>query len=138
VRAASRIPIACGENVYTRYGFRPYLEQQAVSVIQPDMAKCGGLLETRKIAAMAEVYHIPIAPHGVASLLGQMAYAHVCSTVPNFMMLEWMHYFDEPMTRLTDPPPYSNGFLKVSDAPGIGVELKADVVKDLLLPGYEL
>jgi galactonate dehydratase len=138
VRAATRVPIACGENLYTRYGFRPYLEQQAVSIIQPDMAKCGGLLETRKIASMAEVYHIPIAPHGVASLLGQMAYAHVCATVPNFMILEWMHYFDESVMRLTAAPEYSAGFLKVSDSPGIGVELKEDVVKELILPGYQL
>lgn len=138
VRAATRVPIACGENLYTRYGFRPYLERQAVSIIQPDMAKCGGLLETRKIAAMAEVYHIPIAPHGVASLLGQMAYAHVCSTVPNFMILEWMHYFDENLMRLTAAPEYSAGFLKVSDSPGIGVELKEDVLKELILPGYQI
>ena len=138
VRAATRIPIACGENLYTRYGFRPYLEKQAVSLIQPDMAKCGGLLETRKIAALAEVYHIPIAPHGVASLLGQMAYAHVCATVPNFMLLEWMHYFDENVTRLTPPPDYSAGFLRVSDAPGIGVELKEDLVNELMVPGYQL
>lgn len=138
VRAATRVPIACGENIYTRYGFRPYLEQQAAAIIQPDMAKCGGLLETRKIAAMAEVYHIPIAPHGVASLLGQMAYAHVCATVPNFMILEWMHYFNENMMRLTAAPEYSAGFLKVSDNPGIGVELKEDAVKELILPGYQL
>jgi galactonate dehydratase len=137
VRSSTRIPIACGENVYTRWGFRPYLEKQAVSIIQPDMAKCGGLLETRKIAAMAEVYHVPIAPHGVASLLGQMAYAQVCSTVPNFMMLEWMHYFDKNLARLTPPPAYSKGFLKVSDAPGIGVELKDDAVRESLAPGFE-
>ena len=138
VRAAARVPIACGENLYTRYGFRPYLEQQAVSIIQPDMAKCGGLLETRKIAAMAEVYHIPIAPHGVASPLGQMAYAHVCATVPNFMILEWVHYFDASLMRLTAAPEYSAGFLKVSDSPGIGVELKEDAVRELILPGYQL
>jgi galactonate dehydratase len=102
------------------------------------MAKCGGLLETRKIAAMAEVYHIPIAPHGVASLLGQMAYAHVCSSVPNFMLLEWMHYFNKNMAQLAPPPDYSAGFLKVSDSPGIGISLNEDVVKGLLLPGYEL
>ena len=83
-------------------------------------------------------YHIPIAPHGVASLLGQMAYAHVCSTVPNFMMLEWMHYFNKNMARLTPPPPYDAGFLQVSEAPGIGVALNEDVLKELLLPGYEL
>jgi galactonate dehydratase len=50
------------------------------------MAKAGGLLEARKIASMAEVYHVPIAPHGVASTLGKIAFAHVCATVPNFMI----------------------------------------------------
>jgi galactonate dehydratase len=138
VRRASRIPIACGENVYTRHGFREFLEKQAVSVIQPDMAKCGGLLETRKIASLAEVYSIPIAPHGVASPLGQAAYAHVCSTVPNFMLLEWMHYFNARMTGLATGVDYSAGFLRVPDAPGIGVELNEAVMKELLLPGYEL
>jgi galactonate dehydratase len=86
VRAASRVPIACGENVYTRHGFRPFLEKQAVSIIQLDMAKCGGLLESRKIASMAETYNIPIAPHGMASPLGQTAFAH--APPPNFMIWE--------------------------------------------------
>ena len=84
VRSHTRVPIACGENVYGRFGYRQFLEKQAVSIIQPDMAKCGGLWETRKIAAMAEVYHIPIAPHGVATRLGEQAYAHVCSHGPQF------------------------------------------------------
>ena len=100
VRSHTRIPIACGENVYGRFGYRQYLEKQAASIIQPDMAKCGGLWETRKIAAMAEVYHIPIAPHGVATRLGEQAYAHVCSTVPNFMILEWMHFRDDSLQRV--------------------------------------
>ena len=89
VRSMTRIPIAAGENIYTRFGFRPYLEKQALSIIQPDMAKAGGLLEARKIASLAEVYHVPIAPHGVASTLGKVAFAHVCATVPNFLILEW-------------------------------------------------
>jgi galactonate dehydratase len=137
VRRATRIPIACGENVYTRWGFRPFLEQQSVSIIQPDMAKCGGLLETRKIAAMAEVYHIPISPHGVASVLGQTAYAHVCATVPNFLLLEWMHFFNARMNSLTAPPSYNAGFLELPDGPGIGVELNEDAVRENLLPGFE-
>jgi L-alanine-DL-glutamate epimerase-like enolase superfamily enzyme len=64
VRNASRVPIAAGGNIYSRYGYRPFLEKEALGVIQPDVSKTGGLLETRKIAAMAEVYNIPIAPHG--------------------------------------------------------------------------
>jgi len=138
VRRATRIPIACGENVYTRYGFRPFLEKQAVSVIQLDMAKCGGLLESRKIAAMAEIYHIPIAPHGMASPLGQTAFAHVCATTPNFMILEWGQYFNPGLARVAPMPTYNNGFLELPDAPGIGIELNPDAVKELLMPGYEL
>lgn len=67
VRRSVPVPIACGENIYTRYGFRRVVEKQAAAIIQPDMTKCGGLLETRKIASLAEIYHIPIAPHGTAS-----------------------------------------------------------------------
>ena len=73
IRRSTSVPIAGGENLYTRYGFRPFLEKQALSIIQPDMLKCGGLLETRKIAAMAEVYSVPLAPHGVATPLGKLA-----------------------------------------------------------------
>ncbi|MBV6433053.1 MAG: D-galactonate dehydratase [Bryobacteraceae bacterium] len=137
VRRSTRIPIAAGENIYTRYGFREYLEKQAVSIIQPDMAKCGGLWESRKIAAMAEVYHIPIAPHGVASTLGKVAYAHVCSTVPNFMILEWAHLYNEPLNRLMEPARQESGFVHVPDAPGIGIKLNDAAIRESLEPGYE-
>ncbi len=136
IRSHTRVPIACGENVYGRFGFRPYLEKQAVSLIQPDMAKCGGLWESRKIAAMAEVYHIPIAPHGMATRLGTVAYSHVCSTVPNLMILEWGHYRDETYNKLTTAPDYRDGFLHVPDTPGIGIEIHDDIVNDLAMPGY--
>jgi galactonate dehydratase len=135
VREMTRIPIAAGENIYTRYGFRPYLEKQAVSIIQPDMAKCGGLLETRKIASMAEVYHIPIAPHGVASTLGKVAFAHVCATVPNFLILEWAHIDSKLHNSLTTAANYSDGFVELSDAPGIGVEVNDAAVKEHQEPG---
>jgi galactonate dehydratase len=107
-------------------------------MFQLDMAKCGGLLESRKMAALAEVYHIPIAPHGVATKLGIAAYAHVCSTVPNFMILEWLHYRDDAYNKLTTSPEYADGFLKVPEEPGIGVEVNEDAVKELLMPGYPM
>jgi galactonate dehydratase len=138
IRAHSRVPIACGENVYTRFGARPYFEKQAISMFQLDMAKCGGLLESRKMAALAEVYHIPIAPHGVATKLGIAAYAHVCSTVPNFMVLEWLHHRDDVYNKLTTSPEYADGFLKVPETPGIGVEVNEDAVKEVLMPGYPM
>jgi L-alanine-DL-glutamate epimerase-like enolase superfamily enzyme len=114
------------------------IEKQAAAILQPDMTKCGGLLETRKIATMAEIYHIPIAPHGVASPLGGMAYAQVCVTVPNFLILEWGHLLrnKELNSLVRNLPEYEDGYVRVSDAPGIGIELNDDAVKEHLAPGY--
>jgi galactonate dehydratase len=138
IRDATRVPIAAGENIYSRYGFRPFLEKEALSVIQPDVAKTGGLLETRKIASMAEVYSIPIAPHGVASPLGTMAAAHVAATTPNLMLLEFTHYLDQPYTSLTEPVSLDpDGFLAVRTTPGIGVALNEDVLKQRTDPEFQ-
>lgn len=137
VRNNTRVPIAAGENIYSRYGYRPFLEKEALSIIQPDMSKTGGLLESRRIAAMAEVYGIPVAPHGVASPLATMAYAQVCATVPNFMILEWTYYQTPLYTSLTEPVALHDGFLSVSDKPGIGVSLNDDAVKERTEKGYQ-
>jgi galactonate dehydratase len=137
VRNATRVPIAAGENIYSRYGYRPFLEKEALSVIQPDVSKTGGLLETRKIAAMAEVYSIPIAPHGVASPLGTMAAAHVAATTPNFMLLEFTHYIDKPYTSLTGPVNLEDGWLDVPTAPGLGIALNEDAVKERTDPEFK-
>lgn len=136
IRRMTRVPIACGENLYTRYGFRPYLEKQAVSIIQPDMLKCGGLLESRKIASMAEVYGIPIAPHGTATQLGKMAMSHICAVTPNFKIQEWSTW--EYGEKIADPYDYRDGFVYLPDKPGIGIELLQDVVDDRIMKGYEL
>ena len=136
VRSQTRVPIAAGENIYTRSGYRPFLEKQALSIIQPDMCKTGGLLEARKIAAMAETYYVPVAPHGVASPLGTMAYAHVSSVIPNFLMLEWTHYLNPALTSLVEPVALSDGRLVPSSKPGIGVALNDDAVKERTEPGF--
>ncbi len=93
VKESTTTPICAGENLYLRHGFRDLIEQQAVDIIMPDIPKCGGLSECRKIANMAEIYYMPFAPHNVASPIGTMASAHVCATVPNFLVLEfhWLH-----------------------------------------------
>jgi galactonate dehydratase len=137
IREATRVPIAAGENIYTRYGFRPYLESQALSIIQPDLAKTGGLLEGRKIAAMAEVYSIPIAPHGVASPLGTTAAAHVCATTPNLLVLEWTHYNEPAYDELAERPAYDKGYLIVPDKPGIGIEINDGAIKERLDTGFQ-
>jgi galactonate dehydratase len=141
VRRSIPVPLACGENIYTRYGYRQVVEKQAAAIIQPDMTKCGGLLETKKIANLAEIYHIDIAPHGVASPLGGMAYAHVCATVPNFLILEFGHLLREQSKPIRDlmrnQPEYENGFVKIPETPGIGIEVNDDAIREKLRPGFE-
>jgi L-alanine-DL-glutamate epimerase and related enzymes of enolase superfamily len=137
VRNNSRVPIAAGENIYSRYGYREFLEKEALSIIQPDMSKTGGLLETRKIASMAEVYGIPMAPHGVASPLATMAYAHVCMTAPNTMILEWTYYLNKLYTSLAEPVRLKDGYLEITDQPGIGVALNDDAVRERTETGYK-
>ncbi len=131
IRRQSPLPIAAGENIYTRYGFRPYFEKQALSIAQPDAFKCGGLLETRKIAAAAEVYRVPLAPHGVASPLGMRALVHLCAVFPNLLLLEWAAYFDERLNHLAPPPALVDGYVAVDDAPGLGVEINDDALASL-------
>jgi galactonate dehydratase len=140
VRRSIPVPVACGENIYTRYGYRQVVEKQAAAIIQPDMTKCGGLLETRKIASLAEIYHVDVAPHGTASPLAGMAYAHVCATVPNFLILEFGHLLRKqsaPLRALLrNQPHYEKGFVQVPEAPGIGIEVNDDAIKEDLRPGF--
>ncbi len=136
IRSQTRVPIAAGENIYTRFGYRPFLEKQALSIIQPDMCKTGGLLEGRKIAAMAEMYYVPVAPHGVASPLGTMAFAHVSAVIPNLLMLEWTHYLTKSITSLTVPVVLHDGYLVPSGKPGIGVSLNEDAVRERTETGF--
>jgi galactonate dehydratase len=122
---ATRTPICVGENLYLRYGFRDLLQKQAVDIIMPDISKCGGLSECRKIANMAEIYYIPFAPHNNSSALSTVGDAHVCASVPNFLALEF-HRFDDPdwdEVLATDASVIQDGHVVLTEAPGLGVEL---------------
>ncbi len=133
-------PICAGENHYLAYGFRPLLETGAVDIIMPDLQKCGGLGEGQRIANLANLYYVPFAPHMVASYLGAMACAHVCASVPNFMIMEWQIYFHkDPMFKeivnFEGDMVEKNGFIKVRDTPGIGVEINEEGMKKYATPG---
>lgn len=136
---ATSIPICVGENQYLAYGFRRMLETGAVDIVMPDLQKCGGLGEGQRIANLANLYYVPFAPHMVASFLGAMASAHVCSAVPNFMILEWQSYFHtQPMFREIisyDGEWVQDGFIRVSDKPGIGVDINEEGMKKYAIKG---
>lgn len=132
-------PICAGENIYLAYGFRRMLEMGAVDIIMPDLQKAGGLGEGQRIANLANLYYVPFAPHMVASYLGAMASCHVCASVPNFMILEWQIYFHtNPMFKEIvnyDGPQVENGFIKLSEKPGIGVEINEEGMKKYAAQG---
>jgi galactonate dehydratase len=123
-------PICAGENIYLAYGFRRGLEIGAFDIIMPDLQKAGGLGEAQRIANLANLHYVPFAPHMVASFLGCMASAHVCASVPNFMIMEWQTYFDtQPMWKEMinyDGPWINKGFFTVSNKPGIGVDINEE------------
>jgi galactonate dehydratase len=131
VKALGVVPICAGENLYTRFGFRDLIITQAADIIMPDIPKCGGLSEARKIAALAEIYYIPFAPHNVSSPVGTIAACHVCASIPNFLVLEW-HAIDHPEWESLvrhDGPIIRDGYIQLSDAPGLGVELDDEVAR---------
>lgn len=137
VKRATSTPICAGENLYLAHGFQELLEQQAVSIIMPDLPKCGGLSHGRRQAQMAELYYIAFAPHNVSSPIGTLASAHVCATVPNFMVLEfhWLHrdYWTTIIQEKEDI--IKDGYIHLSDRPGIGVELDEEVGRQYQFPG---
>lgn len=125
VRQSTRTPICCGENLFLRHGFREVLEKRAADIIMPDIQKCGGLLEARKIADMAHTYYVPVAPHCVVSPIGTMASAHVCAAIPNFLVLEWhwIERLDLWREFVKEGEIIQKGFIEVTDRPGLGVEM---------------
>lgn len=140
VRQSTHTPICCGENIYMRWGFRELFEKNAVDIIMPDVQKCGGLAEAKKIADLAHTYYVPIAPHCQASPIGMMAACHAMSTVPNFLVQEW--HWGHPASRLARWSQYveegdiiQKGYITVPDRPGIGLTLNEDAMKKMVRRG---
>ncbi len=131
VTKSTRTPICTGENFYTRFGFRDLIETQAADIISPDMAKAGGLLEGRRIADIADMYYIPIAPHNIGSPVQTVANCHVMAAVPNFLVLEFHHLDDRFWEGIVNEGPLiQEGHIDVPNLPGLGVTLNEDLLKN--------
>ena len=130
VTESTTTPIATGENHYQRHHFRELLEREAVDILAPDFQKVGGLLEGRRIADMAEVHYLAVAPHNISSPIGTLASVHLCAAIPNFLALEWhaasVPFFDDLVEGRREPL-IRNGFIDVPDKPGLGIELDEEV-----------
>jgi L-alanine-DL-glutamate epimerase-like enolase superfamily enzyme len=115
----------------TRWGFRELLENRAAQIIMPDVAWCGGISETKKIATMAETYYLPVAPHNCGGPILHFATAHVAANVTNLFIMESVrrHYNEEYEGLVTRKlVPQANGQLALPPGPGLGVELSAEVL----------
>jgi galactonate dehydratase len=137
LRHSTSTPIACGENLYMRWGFNELLQKRGVDVIEPDIQKTGGLSEARKIANLAQAHYIPFAPHCVVSPIGTMASAHVCASIPNFLVCEWhwISRLDYWKGWVKEGEIIEKGFITLPDKPGIGVEMNEEVARRAQIPG---
>jgi galactonate dehydratase len=129
------IPIALGERIYTRYGFRPILESRAADILQPDIGNTGGIMETKKIAAMAEVYNMRIQPHICASPVSTAAALQLDACVSNIIIQELYPYRSAEHFQIVDHAPELDlvkGELPISTSPGLGVSLIQERVRPFL------
>ena len=137
IHHSTSTPIAAGENLYMRWGYRELLSKNAVDIIQPDFQKTGGLSEGRKIANLAQTYYLPVAPHCVVSPIGMMSTAHLCASIPNFLVCEW-HWINFPdlwKNWVKEGEIIQKGYVSVTDKPGLGVEMNEEVARKAQIPG---
>jgi L-alanine-DL-glutamate epimerase-like enolase superfamily enzyme len=135
--AASKVPICMGENLARREGFKDFILNQACDILHPDLRNSGGFLETKRIADMAHVFGLPMANHNTGSQVNTYASAQWAASIRDYIALEtitgeggWM---DQVL--LLDGPYIKDGFINVSDKPGLGIELNPDIVRAHLAPG---
>ena len=125
------VPIAGGERLYNRWGAGPYLEDQSLDVLQPDIGLCGGFTETKKVCDYADVYDVRIQAHVCGGPVATAASLHLETAIPNFLIHEHHTYAIKKWNRelcIQDPQPV-DGFFQAPDVPGIGIELNDEVVK---------
>lgn len=139
VAAKTSIPVATGERLTTKYEFARVLENKAAAILQPDLGRSGGILETKKIAAMAEAYHVQIAPHCYCGPIVGAANAQLAATLPNFLILEsiktWDGFHETLLKRKIE---WQDGHVIPSGEPGLGVELDEAVCEAHPWSGDEL
>ena len=124
VAVCSDLPIATGERLYNRYDFRELLEFQAVDIIQPDLTHVGGILECKKLAAMAEAWYVSVAPHNSGGPISHAMAIQMAACTPNFLILE--SFMDEAEARrktTTVPLEVIGGYIEVPKGPGLGTDL---------------
>ena len=138
IAAHTSTPIALGERLFTRWDFKPFFEQGVVDIIQPDLSHAGGLLECRKIAAMAEAYDIAVAPHCPLGPLALASCLQLAACTPNVAIQEMsigIHYNvgHDLLSYVTDPEVLTavDGDLPIPQKPGLGITIDETLVREV-------
>ncbi len=127
IARGTHLPIATGERIFTKWGFREILEKKAASILQPDLCHAGGITEVRLIAGMAEAYYVVIAPHNPLGPISLAAGLQIAASIPNFLCQEQVSlgvgYVKKPFT-------IEKGFIPLPEGPGLGIELDENALAD--------
>ncbi len=125
------LPLAGGERLYSRFDFRPFVESQSLSILQPDLGLAGGITEVKKIADFAHLYDLKLAPHNCAGPINTAASVHLDAAISNFLIQETFPYHArENLELVTDPleDQIRDGHLELPQRPGLGVEINDEAL----------
>ena len=129
IARGTHLPIATGERIFTKWGFREILEKKAAAILQPDLCHAGGITEVRLIAGMAEAYYAAIAPHNPLGPISLASGIQLAASIPNFLCQEQVSlgagYVKNPFT-------VQNGYIPLPQGPGLGIELDENALADKL------
>jgi galactonate dehydratase len=134
IAAASPVPIATGERLFSRWDFKPLFEADAVDVAQPDLSHAGGITEVRKIADAAESYDVALAPHCPLGPVALAASIQVDVCAPNFLIQEQSCLEDGPPRYVANPGLFDfdeGGYLDAPEEPGLGIEVDEDALREV-------
>jgi L-alanine-DL-glutamate epimerase-like enolase superfamily enzyme len=137
LRSASKVPIGMGENLARRHGFKDFIINQGCDIVQLDVRNTGGLLESKKISDLADLFYLPMAAHDTGSIVCNIATVHWAASVRDFLAAETLigrgNWMDDVI--LHDGPIVKDGHIAVPTKPGLGIELNKEVVKANLARG---
>jgi len=131
VRRQIPLPVCVGERLHSRFMLKTVLDKQAADIVMPDITRCGGISEMRKMAHYAETHNVPFAPHNPNGPFSTIASAHTMATIPNFFRQEFM-LKDVPWRDgcLSQPLPIENGRFILPDRPGLGFDVDEAVLRE--------
>ena len=138
LKAGSKVPIALGENLHTRYAFEQFIARGAVDILQPDVARAGGITEVKRIAALAAAHGLPISLHTWGDGVALAASLHLSAAVGNSIVMELDCTANPLRTKLlTEPVEARRGWMQPPEGPGLGIELNPSALERYAFAGAD-